>query len=108
MDLTSIFITGIVFGTIYGIIYLLIRKKERMALIEKGLDANIFMTEKISKKRNNLKYGLLSTGVGLGILLGNIFVNTNLLEEEVAYFSMIFLFGGISLLIDFFLERKMK
>lgn len=108
MEITPVFVTAIVFGTIYGIIYLLIRKKERMALIEKGLDANFFISEKPSKKRNNLKFGLIATAVGLGILLGNIFVKTNLLEEEVAYFSMIFLFGGISLLIDFFIERKIK
>lgn len=108
MELTPIFITGIVFGTIYGIIYLLIRKKERLALIQKGLDANIFEADKPDKKSNGLKFGLLFTGVGLGILLGNIFVSTNLLGEEVAYFSMIFLFGGLSLLIDFFLEKKLN
>ncbi|MDZ7774314.1 MAG: hypothetical protein U5L09_01235 [Bacteroidales bacterium] len=42
----------------------------------------------------------------MGILLANILVSLNILSEDVAYFSMIFIFGGIALLVDFFLQRK--
>ena len=107
MDLTGIFITAIVFGFIFGIFYIFVRKKERLTLIEKGADASIF----VSKRRYHsltLKFGMLFIGVAIGILLGNILEVTTTLQEEVSYFSMIFLFGGIGLVINHFLEKKQE
>jgi hypothetical protein len=49
---------------------------------------------------------MLFVGVAIGILLGNILEYTTPLDEEVAYFSMIFLFGGAGLIINYFLEKK--
>ena len=77
---------------------------ERMALIEKGGDANIF-----NRKTNanpNLRYGLLLVGGGLGLFIGGLLANARLIEEEAAYFSMLFLFGGLGLFISYFLEKK--
>lgn len=106
LDLTAILIVGITFGTVFGFIYLVIRKKERMAMMEKGVDASIFITKKRSDY--SLKYGLLLVGVALGILIGNILSNLPSFEyvQEAAYFSMIFLFGGLSLVIYHFLAKK--
>ena len=44
MEGTAIFILAIIFGTIFGIFYLFFstRNKERLALIEKGMEAKIF------------------------------------------------------------------
>ena len=77
---------------------------ERMALIEKGGDANIF-----NRKTNaypNLRYGLLLVGAGLGLFIGGLLANARLIEEEAAYFSMLFLFGGLGLFLSYFLEKK--
>lgn len=107
-DLTPIFVLSIIFGAIVAIVYLGIRKKERMAMLEKGVDASVFFTP---KKRNSyaLKYGLLLIGVALGILIGNILAVTPafMYEKEAAYFSMIFLFGGLALVIYYFMAKKM-
>ena len=77
-------------------------------MMEKGVDASVFFTP---KKRNSsaLKYGLLLIGVALGILIGNILATTSafMYEKEAAYFSMIFLFGGIALVIYYFMAKKM-
>ncbi|OQX73653.1 MAG: hypothetical protein B6D61_12295 [Bacteroidetes bacterium 4484_249] len=108
LELTPIIVLLIIFGAIVTIVYLGIRKKERMAMMEKGVDASIFFSTK-SKNEYSLKYGLLLIGVALGILAGNILSVTDafMYEKEAAYFSMIFLFGGLALVIFYFLAKKM-
>lgn len=103
-NLSSAVILIVIFGFIFGIVYLGIRRKERLALLEKGVDASFFISKKASS--TTLKFGMLSVGVAIGILLGNILEVSTRLQEEVAYFSMIFLFGGLGLIINYFLEKK--
>lgn len=99
-------IPATIFATIYGIVYLLIRRKERMALIDRGLDPLSF--EKNKNDFSSLKYGLLFTGVGFGLILANILVSTGAMEREAAYFSLVSLFGGIALIIDYILEIRIS
>lgn len=94
----------VIFATIYGIVYLSIRRKERMALLDRGLDPRSF--EQPNNNFTTLKYGLLLTGVGLGILLANIIVSMGAMASEPAYFSFVTLFGGIALIIDYLIERN--
>lgn len=77
--------------------------EERLAAIEKGADPNIFKFR--ASNTLALKVGLLFIGVGLGILFGNILESNFNLEEEVAYFSMIFIFGGAGLLLSHKLDK---
>lgn len=102
--MTDIIVPVAIFATIYGIIFLSIRKKERMALLDRGLDPRSF--EKPTTGFSTLKYGLLFTGIGLGILLANIIVRAGGMEEEAAYFSFVTLFGGVALIIDYLIERN--
>jgi len=44
--LTGILVPISFFALVLGIVYLAIRKKERMAMIEKGIDPSIFVTQK--------------------------------------------------------------
>ena len=92
------------FAMIYGIVYLSVRRKERMALIESGQDAKIFNTE--SNVALSLKFSLLLIGLGVGALLGYILEETTAMQEGISYFSMILIFGGIGLLVYYFLARK--
>ncbi len=85
-------------------IYYTTRNKERMALIEKGADASLFRTGR--KPFSVLKFGMFLVGVGIGILAGNIIEVSTPLEDEVAYFSMILLFGGVSLIANYLIEKK--
>lgn len=108
-----IFVNLIVFSTIFGIFYLFFttRNKERLALIEKGADAEIFYSKKSDKKVPFWKVFILNTGfllffVGLGIFLANLFVVSFGMDEDVAYPASIFLFGGLGLIAGFFVSRK--
>ncbi|MDX1942219.1 MAG: DUF6249 domain-containing protein [Saprospiraceae bacterium] len=71
------------------------RHQERMALIESGKDAKIFDRPKRENK-NALKLGIVGVMSGIGLFFGSILDRFGM-ESEVAYFSMILLFGGIGL-----------
>jgi hypothetical protein len=94
-------------GTFITIIY--IRKfqnMERMAIIDKGLDPGIFKKE--SSTAPTLRSSLLLIGAGLGLLLGY-WLDRAFDMEEVGYFSMLFILGGVGLGLAYLIEeRKMK
>jgi len=108
----AIFVPLIVFASIFGIFYVFLttRNKERLSMIEKGADASMFLTRKGDRGNTyyTLKFGMLAVGIAIGLLVGSIIAETTNLPEEVAYFSMIFLFGGISLIVNHFMEVKQK
>ena len=109
--LEDILVPLIVFATGFGIVYLFLttRNKERMALIEKGADAKMFNSgKKLSWKNFALSVGMLAIGIGLGVIVAAILESTTSIGEKVAYPSMIFLFAGISLVLYFFLARKLN
>lgn len=104
-------ITGLiaVIGLFGGIIlslyfYFRARNKERMAMIEKG------MVPESKPKRTNpirsLKWGIVSIGIALGIFLGHIIAKYTGIDDVVAFFVMILLFGGIALSLNYILELK--
>ena len=98
------------FGMLFGIYYMYFttRNKERLALIDKGADASVFKSEGsggFSKVFSTLKVGLFLIGVGVGVLAGY-FVGQLGMHEGASYPSMIFVFGGLGLLIYYFVSPK--
>ncbi len=108
MDITGIVGIISVFGSIPLIIFLVHRHKERKALIEKGMDLSTLVGDKKCSTLESLKYGILLVGLAIGILVGNILDEYTGLNEEVSYFSMIFLFGGMALLIFYGIAKKQE
>ena len=100
----NVLIVAVIFAALYGIIKLIIRRKERIIMIEKGSNLPEIKSEEFSF--STLKFGIFFIGIGLGVLTANILTVKTELDSEVAYFSMIFLFGGISLIIAHLFERK--
>ncbi|MFO7843559.1 MAG: DUF6249 domain-containing protein [Bacteroidales bacterium] len=92
------------FALVYGIFHLFIRRKERLALIEKGVTASIFNKE--ADVSPSLKYGIFSIGIAIGFLMGEFLYKTTAVNEGVAYLSMIFLFGGAALVVYYIIARK--
>ncbi|MBO9613967.1 MAG: hypothetical protein J7619_14785 [Dyadobacter sp.] len=107
--MSGVIITVAAFLGIFGIVYvfLMTRHRERIALIEKGADASIF-TDKNNVFYPTLKFGMLFVGIALGILLGNWLDNTYDFGKGVAYLAMVFLFGGLSLILNFLIERHLN
>ncbi len=102
----DILTVAIVFTAIYWILKLFVGRKDRLMMIEKTSSVSEIKNEGFSFPA--LKFGIFFIGIGLGILIANILTITTSLDSEVAYFSMVFLFGGLSLLIAHYLERKKK
>ena len=95
------------FASIVVIVYIFYanRNRERMALIEKGIGAEIFnQIQPVSML--SFKIGFFLVGLGIGSLAGNIVATATMIEEGVAYFSMLMLFGGFSLILFHLLEKK--
>ncbi len=105
LDLTPVFVLAVIFGSIVMLVYLNIRKKERMKLIEKGADASIFATK--PETAPSLKWGIFLCGLAIGLLFGYALENLGA-PTEVAYFSMIFLFGGLGLIVYYVIEQRKK
>lgn len=99
------------FATLY--LHFTTRNKERMALIEKGAEANIFVQGRPKGaapvwKVFLLNLALLLMGIGLAIFIGSFMVYTLGVDEDVAYPGSIFLMAGVGLLAGFFLTKKME
>jgi uncharacterized membrane protein len=98
------------FAMIFGIFYVAIssRNRERMSLIEKGADPALFESIKRSSEVRTMKLGLFLLGIGIGIVVANVFVTSNLMEEDAAYPAMILVFGGLALITAHFLTRNQE
>lgn len=101
----GIFVPLSFFLAIFAILYVYwtTRTKERLALIDKGADASIFKSE--SSKYALLKWGIFLIGAAIGVITG--YALANLVNEVVAFFTMIFFFGGIGLIAAHFVVRKL-
>ncbi|WP_299552099.1 DUF6249 domain-containing protein [Seonamhaeicola sp.] len=107
-------IVFIIFGTIFGMVYLYFstRNKERLALIEKGADASIFVKGKREHtapiwKVLILNLALLLIGIGLGTFIASILENYTTLEEGPLYVGTIFLMAGLGLFVGFNMTKNL-
>ena len=114
--MSDVIIVAIIFGAFFGVFYLYFstRNKERLSLIEKGADASLFYSAKKKKTLPwiTLKIGMLFVGIAVGTAIGILFSNSissaGYELRPLFIISMIFLFGGLSLIWNFMLERKLS
>jgi hypothetical protein len=95
------------FAAIFGIlyVYLMTRHRERMTILEKGVPTSPFNSIRHSKFLT-LKYGMLLVGVAVGILMGHVATYQWGVSKSTAFLAMIFLFGGLSLVLNYMIFRK--
>lgn len=103
------------FAMAFGIVYISVtaRHRQRMAMIEKGLDPGNLVSKE--GRSLTLKFGLLMIGVGAGILLGYALSwvmppHPSPYDEDpanpVPYFFSILVCGGLALVMDHLLALK--
>ncbi len=96
------------FAMVVAIVYLSHRRKERMEMIKKGVSMDDLYKGHHHFDATALKWGLMAIGIGIGVLMGKILIVNHIFEKGSmpAYFSMICLFGGVGLIISYFIEKK--
>ena len=124
-------VVAIITAGIYGLFELIIRRKERLTIIEKigdKLDPSMLRGRMALPSYSNLprvsygalKAGCLIAGIGLGLLVGFIInaslaAGNTLYADEwyrnniagVSYGASVLLFGGIGLIIAFVVEMNL-
>lgn len=96
---------------VFGIRYL--SNKEKMAMIERGIDPGI--NRATPKPFLSLKFGLLLVGLGVGLIVA-LFSVRGVFGPEITdaeegqsvavYFGCIGIFGGLGLIVSYFVEKK--
>ncbi len=110
----AVLILLIIFGSIttviLGLVYLRNKNKERMLIMEKEIDPEMLKTELKPSGYISLKVGVFLIGLAVGIIVGALLVNYTFIfpDEQVSYFSSIFLFGGLSLILSNFIGKSKK
>jgi hypothetical protein len=95
------------FAMIFGIVYLIYstRNRERLALIEKGVDASIFLKGRAKSgsawKIFVVNLAFLLIGSGIGIFIALLVTTYTSLNDGAVYPSIIFVMAGIGLLVGF-------
>lgn len=108
--LIPILVPTALFAMIFGIVYL--TKKERMAMIERGMDPRRYKPQ--TAPFQTLKWGLLLIGCGFGLFLAylldhSLFAKMSAADDSdnaAIYFALIAMFGGLGLLISYRIEKK--
>lgn len=98
------------FAMVFGIVYIIVtsRNRERMALIERGADPALFETRKKAGSGGVMKAGLFFVGIGIGIVVAYFISSVGGMDEDSAYGSMIFIFGGLALIGSYLWQRKQE
>ncbi len=105
--LRDFLVSLIAIAALFGILYVIVmtRHRERMALMDKGLTPKEFNNNPAVVSAS-LRFGLLMIGVAVGILLGNRVALHWDVPRQGAFIAMMLLFGGISLVISYTIEKS--
>lgn len=108
MDYTAVFVPITSFIIIAYIIKTISDNRIRHRLIEKGVtDENaklLFGKKEEFRSVSSLKWGLVLTGIGLALFIGQLFPRS--ISEEMTVGGM-FIFAGLGFLIFYFVTQRM-
>ncbi len=84
------------------------KNDENMAMIAKGINPMTPVQSTPEQIAQGYKMsfflGFILVGFGVGLLMGSLLESLTDINDEVAHFSMIFIFGGLGLLASYFYQ----
>jgi len=97
----------------FAIVYISLttRNRERMAMIEKGVDPKIFTPEPRNLKVSQyvtFKWGLFLVGLAVGLFVGMLLEEYAGLPDGPTIISMILMFGGLALILSYLLRERLE
>lgn len=101
------------FLMVFAIVYIAIttRNRERLAMIEKGVDPKLFTPEPrpvhISTYAT-FKWGLFMIGLAIGLFVGAMLDEYTDMPDGPMYMSMILAFGGLALILAYLFRPRME
>lgn len=107
------------FASLFGILYLFFttRNKERMAMIEKGVDPALFATGREPRKgrsagsglKFSLKTGMFIIGIGVGFVISVLFNEVGIEHDiyPLLVIGIIFICGGAGLVSGYYMGRNL-
>jgi len=98
----SISMFACVFGCLY--VYWTTRHRERMAMIEKGIQYEF--SKKVPFLNIWMRLAFLSIGVGIGLLLGALLNEYTVLEKPICFGSMVTICGGFGLIASHYIKPR--
>ena len=79
---------------------------EKMAMIAKGITPPQKTSHQVNPS-HSLRWGFILVGFGVGLLMGSLLESLTNIDGDTAHFSMIFIFGGLGLLLSYFYQMKL-
>lgn len=89
-----------------AIAYRYLSYKERIALIERGMDPHPVRKTTYGHSFNVMKLAFLAIGIGVGVVVGGFLENVIHSNHVIGYFASILLAGGFALIAYYQFERK--
>ncbi len=115
MEVALIFVA--LFASAFGIFYMyyITRNKERMAMIDQGLELTKEKVRREPRERRSngnirflLKFGMFLIGLGLGFVVASLLDKLFFIElQEIFIIGVVFIFGGAGLISGFFISRQL-
>ena len=90
---------------VFIFVYVMSKQKERMVLIEKGVDITKLNTKKYGRYAN-LRNGILIISLAIGLILGYIVTITTTMNVFIAYAVCLLLCEGIGFLIYYKINKN--
>ena len=106
MDITGIIAIIFTFSTGFGIVYIVMstRHRERMAMIQRGLNPNEGAGRPDPQK--SLKSGMQMIAVAVGLGCGYLLDASTSIEQPWVYFGPVLFFVGLTMILYYFRFRK--
>lgn len=95
------------FALAFGIVYVAVTAKhrEKMAMIEAGMNPNEKKETKHSRIRNGLLFFMVPLGIFVGYLISEKYP---VMRNQSLGLIFAFIFGGLALVISYFIERNIE